>query len=606
MSAASRKPRLLVTTADERTWGCDVPVLFLGEWCKRFSRRHVWSLLDSVTVPYHWDDRAKLERDYAYLQRLHEKTLLALVEFLNQYHGTRHSLRYWRILVGPWLGYFIQILFDRWEMIRRADDQYEVSSTVLIDYDPDEMVIQTMADFAPRFVSDEWNHWVYGQVIRQCSSIDIASISSPEKRVSRGVTPSAGRSNLRQHARYAAKLFLSTLSRTFSRQDYFFINSCISQQWRLEAALGQLPTFWASPPRTDVAVDAETRSRQKVSFATDDRFEILLESMLMRQIPAWYLEGYRALTEQVDSVNWPSQPKVIYTASAHNTDETFKAWAAAKVENGAKLVVGQHGGHFGIGRWVFHEDHEKAVVDRYFSWGWSTPGSHRIVPMSSEKLLSTARSLKPNPSGSMLLVLASLPRYSYWLYSLPVASQMLSYLDDQMKFAECLGPELRTELVVRLYPHDYGWDQRDRWIDRFPAIRIDSNQQSMYESISQSRLFVATYNATTFLETFAADVPTIMFWNPSLWEIRDEAQADFDELRRVGILHDSPQAAAEKVEKVWSDVAAWWTGTDVQRARQRICDRYARTSADWLSEWKSALRSVAQTITDERHAFEKI
>lgn len=34
--------RYLITTADERTWKFDRPVLFLGEWCRLYDRRHVW------------------------------------------------------------------------------------------------------------------------------------------------------------------------------------------------------------------------------------------------------------------------------------------------------------------------------------------------------------------------------------------------------------------------------------------------------------------------------------------------------------------------------------------------------------------------------------
>ncbi|MEK9810779.1 MAG: hypothetical protein VW362_10050, partial [Candidatus Nanopelagicales bacterium] len=59
---------LLVLTALEETWGSDEPLLFLGEWCKRYERRHVWSERTSETVPFHWDDREKLLADYTHLE----------------------------------------------------------------------------------------------------------------------------------------------------------------------------------------------------------------------------------------------------------------------------------------------------------------------------------------------------------------------------------------------------------------------------------------------------------------------------------------------------------------------------------------------------------
>lgn len=110
--------RFLITTALEESWRRDQPVLFLGEWCRRHSRREQWQQLDAAVLPYHWDDRQKLESDYRTLTALHERLLLELTADLNRIHGVEHSMRYWRILVGPWLGFFVQTVFDRWESIQ--------------------------------------------------------------------------------------------------------------------------------------------------------------------------------------------------------------------------------------------------------------------------------------------------------------------------------------------------------------------------------------------------------------------------------------------------------------------------------------------------------
>ena len=65
----------LVTTADERTWEKNGKILFLGEWCKLYSRKHVWSKLDYETLPYHWNDRKKLFNDHKYICCVYERYL---------------------------------------------------------------------------------------------------------------------------------------------------------------------------------------------------------------------------------------------------------------------------------------------------------------------------------------------------------------------------------------------------------------------------------------------------------------------------------------------------------------------------------------------------
>ena len=157
--------RFLITTALEETWRHEEPVLFLGEWCRRYSRRERWSSMDAEVLPYHWDDREKLYADYQDLQDFHERLLQDLTVQLNQIHGGDHSLRYWRILIGPWLGFFIQMLFDRWTSIQRAIRQHELSGTMVLTGREETLVPNDMEDFRHLFVEEEWNHHLYAAIL---------------------------------------------------------------------------------------------------------------------------------------------------------------------------------------------------------------------------------------------------------------------------------------------------------------------------------------------------------------------------------------------------------------------------------------------------------
>ena len=91
------------------------------------------------------------------------------------------------------------------------------------------------------------------------------------------------------------------------------------------------------------------------------------------------------MLHQIDRTGWPKHPKVIWTSNADNSDDLFKAYAAEKVEKGSPLVIGQHGGHYGIGLWSFSEDHQLAISDRYFSWGWTEQQQPKISPVGQFK-----------------------------------------------------------------------------------------------------------------------------------------------------------------------------------------------------------------------------
>ena len=172
---------------------------------------------------------------------------------------------------------------------------------------------------------------------------------------------------------------------------------------------------------------------------------------------------------------------------------------------------------------------------------------------------------------------------------MPVGPQVNYYLEDQLRFAAALSAEVRENLVVRLYAHDYGWDTAERWKDFNPSIQVDPGQSPIKSLLSDTKLYVATYNATTFLESFTQGIPTVMFWNPAFWELSDDALPYFDRLRAASVLFDDPVTCAEHVNNIWPNVPAWWASPDVKSAVESFAFQFAYTGNQPLRELKSAL-----------------
>jgi putative transferase (TIGR04331 family) len=356
---------------------------------------------------------------------------------------------------------------------------------------------------------------------------------------------------------------------------------------KLQCSLGQLPYIFTPvvvPP--DLPIDSDFRKRITLKSGTD-QFESILDRLIPEQIPRVYLEGYAEM-ERRSLASFPRRPRRIVTANVIS-DEGFKFWAARNTESGASLIVAQHGGHYGSCAWSTFEEHEIRICDRYFTWGWQTEGEPKTVPMAAGKVLKKVQTLKADPKGTILWVDFSIPRYSIWLSAGPVGGQMLSYLEEQQRFARAVSPAVHDLLLLRLYVRDHGWNELTRWRQFDPTLKCYRGPKSMVQQLSESRLMIGTCNSTTILETLGADFPTLVFWNPEYWEIRPEAQPYFDELRQAGILYDTPEAAAAKVSEIYQDTEFWWRQPIIQRARERFCQRFARTDLDWLRGWKAEL-----------------
>ena len=191
----------------------------------------------------------------------------------------------------------------------------------------------------------------------------------------------------------------------------------------------------------------------------------------------------------------------------------------------------------------------------------------------------------------ILLVTYTGPRHSYIMYSAAVSSQWLSYFDDQCVFVDCLPSHLRDALTVRLHRDDHGWSQRKRWQDRFPSIRLDDGKSNAI-NVRRSRLYVSSYNATTYLESFTMNVPTVIYWNPNHWELRASAIPFYEELKRVGIFHETPASAAQHVAEIWDDVDQWWDSSEVQKVLEQFKKKYSHLPSNLVDCVDGILRKI--------------
>ncbi len=560
----------------------------LGEWCRLYLKEESNSLPIDV-LPYHWDDRKRLATDFARLEILQDEIITHLHPALNTIHRTNHSLRFWKILVGPWLLHFLAIAFDRFTSIQQAMAANKDLRTLVPALAEGEMTPNDITDFIERFISDPYNQYLYGRIVRFNRDLpfeEVAPISRDKKKA-----PVSTKGSLKNRIKA-----LGTAPARFlpaSWNSVVFVASAFPKEKlaRLQFALGQVPALDTYPvpvPTFSYSCKLRESLAQAWAFSAKDNFERFIQEILPEQIPLVHLEGFTEL-KKIAASAFPSCPKVILSATAHVDHEPFKVWAATNIEKGARLAVIQHGGHHGTG-WCSVENHELQVADRYFSWGWS--GDKKIKALPSPKLLR-AKPTTPNAAGPLLLILNSFPRYSYRLYSIPIACQALRFLEDQALFIRSLSREACALLEVRLYHSDYGWKDGERLRDQFPDLNLSQSGLSLAKHMAQSRLFIGTHNTTTHLEGLSRNFPTVLYWNPEHWELRSAAQPFFDSLREVGILHDSPEEAAEHINAIYSKPLTWWSQEKVQAVREKFCRQFARNDREWCRIWKREIKDLA-------------
>ena len=543
----------LVTTSIEKTWpeDKDIEILFLGEWCKLYSRKTEWEKRKYSLVSYHWDNRKKLKKDYKYLNEIYENLIPIISKKLNNIHKVNHSFKYWRIIVGPWLSYFIQILYDRWYMLQSLSNLNSVS---IIEQSFLDFVPNDMSDFINAFIDDDWNEFIYSMIIqKEKLFININYIKRTE--INKKVKSPVISNYLKNGANEVFKLFNKIFT---SRNKYFFIQSYIPTKYliSINLRLNQFPTLRVTNrlPKTESSLN---QRKWDLLENSNDKFLNILNYLIPLQIPKIYLEGFSKLKSSVKRSHWPLSPRVIFTSNSYSEDDYFKAWAAEKIEKNSKLIIAQHGGHFGMTEIESHAKHQYLIADKFISWGWNKKEIQSIKPVGNIKIIKKERQ-KIDNSGYCLFISTEYPRFSYYLFSVPIASQYKLYLKTQVSFLELLPQRIFNKILYRPSLSNFKWYTNQRLLDSFPQLKIDQSGKSFKRLLKNSRICIITYNGTTFLESFAWDFPTIIFFDSFHWELNDKAKASFETLKKANIYHTTADSAAQHLINVWDDTKGWW------------------------------------------------
>lgn len=582
----------LATTAIEECWDMSKPLLFLGPWCRRFSRKSFWEPLGGEVLESPWFDKQQLYKAYQYVENVYERLVPVLGAALNSAHKVNHSPRYWRIVLGPWLQYYIPALYDRYVCLRTALDKYPDLISTILSEEKWVTPVDTL-EFVQLIKEDPYNLQIYSRILRALGKnfpqkkIDVAAAAFDARVVGRTLTGPT---------RKALQTGISTINTILKEsRPIIFRGSYFSTLVELELVAKTLGNVWPIHGRSHqfAGLGIDTSFRKNLPhLLSNNEFENLLSALLPYDLPLSFIEGLDDL-RLAGTHKYPIKPKAVFSSVAWYFDEDFKQWAASASERGTLLLGMQHGGNYGSLAHHPSENHEIKITDRYFTWGWDRPDvPAKVVPWFASKLSGRKSVPADNEKEGILFVATHAPRYLFQFPHVPY--RFKEYLLWQSRFLASMDTHLLAKLRVRFHREDFGWDIAEQWMSSYPAITIERWDTTLVQSLNNCRIYICDHLATTFLESLSANKPTILFWDPEINELRPEARSYYDQLLNAGILYDAPETAAEAVNASYNDVAAWWNDPPRQEARRTFCNRFARTSSNAVNEWAAEFKRISK------------
>lgn len=590
----SKKKRFLITTADERTWKFDRPVVFLGEWCRAYSRKHVWQGMDAIIAPSYGLGSVEKDADFAQARALEDMLFPMLCDTLNQYHGAKYDDRFWKIVLGHWFRRYVDMMLNRVKTLEQCLQVHEISGCTA--YLNNQYCLATLDSYSAvwAFNDDRWNNELNVRIL------DLLGVKNLHIELLEGCFLSGFRFEVLNATpslknwifKFCSKL-ISKLARLFVRNnDAFIVGSYLPKKEaiKLQLALGQCPQLWdSSILKISDKPDKLLRKDLAKNFLvkSENNLEYVVGLMLFELLPVCYLEGFSNLNKLVKQVPWPRSPRFILTSNNFDTDELFKLWTATKVELGYKYFVGQHGNNYGTYQYM-NPSIEEETADKFLTWGWTDC----LVQHTPAFIFKTVgkKAGHYNPQGGLLLIELHLnQRITSW----DCTAEFGDYFKDQQDFVNALATEPKQNLTIRLHSaHKHmNWREQVRWQAFDSSLRIDDGVGDIKSLVANSRLVVHSYDSTGILETLTQNIPTLAFWQNGFEHLRESAKPYYQLLADVGIIHLTPESIAQKVNAVWSDVDAWWMQDNLQDARKFFCNQYARPSQNPVNELIKLLKS---------------
>jgi putative transferase (TIGR04331 family) len=590
----------LATTALTRFWDTAGPILFLGPWCTLHSERSNWAALEYQILPNPWDNREKFFQAGLHCQSVADLLLTELTPYLNSVNGVHFDARYWRILVGPWILWYVSALYDRYVYLKEAFQAFPALKTIVLK-ESDYFTIHEFAEHS-RMIdkSHLYNLQLFSQIIRTWG------YEFPEKSALPKGRPTAPR-QAKPYLHYPRAFLKGAISRvrglgaryllTAPRVIVHPINFDRWPRLKLSATSGFCGrfAFESFPPGWRFEADSTHPARRELASLSrnTDEFGQVLAATLPLNFPTLYLEGYRESRRFLLNMCPRKQmPRVLVSVASLWSDEYGKFQAAEMSTRGGRIICVQHGSNYGAARYLDSEWHERQIADRFCCWGWADQESDPKLQNLPHPKLDYARHL-PGDSDrhtNILLVGTCHPGYLHMFQSAPRGRQMQNYIDATLDFLQGIGPEYQRMLIYRGNKAGYEWDIAARIKEKFPVVTIDDHARSFYRQMRQARVLVFDHPGTTFLEAMAANMPHVLFYDPQHWEMRATAKPYFDLLFKSGLLFYTPRTAAAKIQEVYHDVDRWWFSDQVQQGRQKFAAHFALGHKAWNKSWVDLIR----------------
>tara|TARA_R110002072_G_scaffold1989_3_gene16444 strand:+ start:5833 stop:7524 length:1692 start_codon:yes stop_codon:yes gene_type:complete len=543
----------------------------LGAWTL-FKKQELLEKLDKA-FPDLFPTRDQFDLIEAHTGYLADKYLPQLASYLNKKNNSNYTEEFWRIITRDKLVCFISSVLEKYYKLSnfQTDESFKVVlSEVGVNH-----IFEEAYEFDERIqVCELYNSYLFSLALKMLNpsyikEYDTKAISIPKKTqiVSGTIAP--------LRARVINKICEYTRIQSifgFNIIQIFLLNFFCLKNKNSSTFQKYIP-FNTSLPLEENILSADWFSLLVKNLSVD--FHNIKKFKKKMRI---YKNG-------------------IFICSSFKTPTSSAFRIATMKMKGVKIFSSQHGSAYGDFHSFTRNNLSELNLDGFFTWGWSNYGHspERLHALPSPQLSKVRKKYKKQDKAlkkKILLVSTCFQRFCWSACSGYDSQHFHDYLNRIERIFTNLPSSVKKSFYFRprFSQREVSYFIIEPLEKKYSDIKVLNNNLD-YEFVN-SKLIIFDSPGSALYKSLAANIPTIITWNPRAWLMSDRFSEHLEKFKEVGIFFESPEYALKKVEQVQDDTDRWWNSSEVQKVVQDFCNEFARVSDSPFSDWYKYLKKL--------------
>lgn len=585
------KSNVLLAVTSEQKYLCDVVdrVVFThGDWAEEGMQWAKDRQIACEVLPPKWNDCRKIRAANAYVERMAIELSHKITKDLNTIHHVSFRPKDWEAALHTWLVSWISAFYDKYNDLLQAG----VREDLCLVGESELCIVNNLNEYKVAMNDVGFNVQQYTALMNYfgCQLIDRTGKKIEKIRyVQNEPTVKARMMNRRirsflQNGLHGVRLILDN-----ELQDV--IGSFVVKATKGAVQFINGAYLYYSESR----VNMDMREKLNQTIRTDDDFEKFIYENIGYFIPVIYLEGFHEIWPVIDTME---ELQAVVLRYPFDYSEVLTALSLKARGNQGKIYHIQHGG-MGIEKYIGTDTIKYADV--FYSWGWREEEyQNTFKKMPSTKISREKDKIIRLQKTREILFVENLSKYRIFRFNDYYDSNKWESMRKEDDFVRRLKGSVFPRLTVRPY---LGCEEgRAQYLSRVhPGIRVSRPGILYTEALSKARIVVLQGMITTWLEALAANIPFLIIMNRKhIFYAGKGVVEDIRLMKKAGILQESPEAAADFINRNYNEIETWWKSRQTQRVVKRLRKKYAKASCLYRLRWKLEILKIVFAVNRKK------